>query len=164
MRLFNNKRGWGGIVVIIVVLLLVFALVNMFVFKAFSSVNDFMQDDDDLSNTSKEVVQDLEDRYPSTFDGAFMLILALSTMLFIVISYNADNNPLLMVVAILIMLFLLLGTIVLSVSYSELVSDSEISGFTTDFPMSHWVLDHFGMVGLGMITSMLLAMFIKQRY
>lgn len=161
--LWGSKKGFLGIVVLLIVALVVFGIVNLVVYKAFDSTNDMLQDDPDMTNTSKAVVQDLEDRYPATMDGAFITVLGLFLVLGLVLAWFSDTSPLFMVLAVLFMIFLLLGGAVLSNVWGDFSADSEVSSLVVEFPMTNWILDNYLIVSLIIIGSMLFAMFLKSR-
>ena len=158
-----NKKGFIGVAIMIIVFLVVFAIINLVIGKAFGDINEFIQDDDMMSNTSKAVVQDLDTRYDATFDGAFILVFGLLFIMGIVFSWLSDSSPLFMVLAIIFMIFLLLGSMVLSNVWADFTSDDEFAGSATDTPMTNWILSNYLLVSLMMIGVMIFTMVLKSR-
>jgi len=164
MGLFNNnKRGFMGITIIIVIVLIIFALINLVVFKAFNEVNDFVQTDDDMTNSSKAVVQDLNDRYTSTFDGAFITVFVLLFIVGMAVSWMSFEHPFFLVGSIVIMIFILLAGGILSNVWGDFTNEDDYSDLAPQFTVTDWILDHYLMVSLGMVLSMITVIFMRNR-
>lgn len=161
---FNNKKGWFDIVLLVIILLFVFGMINLFVGKAFSNINSMIADDDDLSNTSKNITTQLESRYSGVMDGAFALVLALLLILCLFVSYQSTNSPFFKVVAIVVMVLLVVASLVLGAVYDGIVEDSELTSVFGEQPFTNWVLGNFGVVALIIIASMIAMMGMGSKY
>lgn len=159
----NNKKGWFDIVLVVIMLLFAFGLISMFIGNSFSSINDMIQDDADLSNSSKEISSSLNGRYDNIMDGAFALVFILLLLLCLFVSYQSANNPFFKVVAIVIMILLVVASLVLAATYSEISDESDLADFSS-YQFTNWVLSNFGLVSLVIIASMIGMMGVGSRY
>jgi len=163
---FNMNRkaqGWIGIGLLVFLLIAVLAFVNLSVGKAFGEINDMIQSEDELGNTSKGVMNDLEQRYSGTMDGVLAMALGLLLILCIGIAWMSTSNPLLMVVAVVLMIMIPLAGALISNSWDEFTSDSEFSSEVVDYPVTNWVLDNYLIVSLIFVVVMVSTMVLKER-
>lgn len=133
---------------IIVIALFVVALVFIISFKFFGDINTDLQLDDSLSNDSKAESQDLYDRYPSTFDGAFAMFLGLIWIVTMIMAYNSTSHPVLFAVGIILIIATLFVASIFSNTYAEFMATDDFTGLETDFPILHFVVTNLLLVGL----------------
>ena len=163
LGLTSNRKGFIEVTFMIVIVLIIFAIVAVTMGRIMNDVNEFMQDDDDLSNNSKQEFNNLTGRYSATFDGAFALIFALLFIVGMAASWVSNSNPLFFVVAILIMIFLLLAGAIFSNVWDDYTNDPYMSQNITDYTVTNWVLDNYVLVVLAMISTMIFVMYMRNR-
>jgi len=151
--IFGSKGfGFGETIQLLIVVFL-FAVLSVVVYSVFSGVNDDLQADADLSTTAKAKLQDLDDRFPATMDGAFALIFGLLFLVGVVASLLFDSHPSFIVIIIVLMIFLMLAGGYLSNSWDEFIVDSSVSSFSSSFPYTSFIMDNLLLViGVAMIT------------
>lgn len=161
---FTNKKGFSGFAIAIIVLLFIFGGVYIVLNKSFGELNDIIQEDDTLGNTSKEMINDLDTRFSTTFDGGFAFAFVLLYIVLLLISWYSDSSPALQIVAILMMVFIGLGALLLGTVWSDMTSDVQLSTELADFPFMNFILGNYLVVALAMISGMIAAMYLKQAY
>lgn len=149
---FKSYFSVGESIQLLIVIFL-FAILAVVGFKVFGEVNTDIQADTDINPIAKAELDDLHDRFPETFDGAFITIFALLFVLGIVSSLLFDSHPAFLIVVVVIMAFLMVASGFISNSWSEFMSDSELSSFTSSFPITNWFLQNLLLViGVSVIT------------
>lgn len=147
---------------VVIFALIVFAIVAIFANQIFSDFTNDITSDTDLSNTSKQEAVDLESRLPSNLDGAFALAFGLLWLVVVVTSFLLDSHPAFFVVSLVLMIGLLIGAGLLSNSYQEFASDSEINAFAEEFPITNMILNNFVIVVLILAGSIAIVQFAKR--
>lgn len=147
-----NSKGFAfGEAIQLLLVIVIFAVLSVVVYKAFSEVNDDLQSDPDLSTTAKAEIDSLHDRFPDTFDGAFITILGLLFLTGVVASLLVESHPAFIIVVIILMAFLMVAGGFMSNSWEEFMTDDELSSFGASFPMTSWVLSNLLLV-IGVMT------------
>lgn len=152
---FNKKAQYVELTVTLV-FIIAFVLVAIFVYQAFSEVNDDIQADAEFSTESKATVADLENSMPSLFDGIGILILVGMWVVSLVVAYNSDGNPLMVIIALFIVVALGFVAMVLSNTWAEVYNDDETASFAVDFPIMNYVFENYLVVIVIMCFSVLL--------
>lgn len=160
---FKNNKGFSGIIILIIVALFVTAIISVVVGFSFNELNTMIQTDDDLGNTSKEVVSDLNDRYDDTMDGVFITMLGLFFIVGMIASWFSSDNPAALVVAIVMMIFIVLSGAIMSNAWEEYTADPELGSYSQNLVMTNFVMNNFLMVAFGMIGSMIFVMYTRNR-
>lgn len=158
----NSKRGnvFADSVTVLVILF-AFGLGIMVIYPALFDINTAVQADNQLSNVTKTTVDDFTTRYPSIFDGAFVMIVGLLWVAAIVLSVTVDSNPAFLgIIIISLIVVLLLGNI-LAETYSDVVSTDGLTTLATTFPMTNFILNNLLGVILVIGASILIALYGK---
>lgn len=165
-RFRRSKKGQMAFFIILlgVVLIFVYAVVNMFTYKVFDELNTDIQADASLDAGTKAVVDDLNTRFPETFDNALLMIVIGFFLLSVAVGYFGYEHPALIVLFIVIAAILMLVAMQISNTWDEISNDAELTGMQANFPISDWVLDNYLMVIGSCVFACLIAMFIRQRY
>lgn len=152
---FKNKKGWVDILFIALLLIFSFALINMFIGNSFDSINSQFQEQEALSNQSKEMIEGLNNRYSTIVDGSFALILVSLLILCLFMAYNSVQQPVFKVIVIVFLIIMTVVSILLGSFYTELVETSTVLNTFSNYPFANWVLNNFGVVTLVFAASML---------
>ena len=160
--IYDSKKGFVQGIVMIVIGLALFGIIGLAGYQIFSEVNDDIQASD-MQPIAKNQIGDLHNRYPSTIDGAFLTVMVLMWILAMVAGYQADNNPLYLVVIILMMIFLLIGAGFMSNVWEDIASDDEFVEFADYFPFINFILQNFLLVSGVVAASVMGIMFMRSR-
>jgi hypothetical protein len=131
-------------VVLIFALLIVFVALNLVT----KTVNTSIQAETDISTEAKAVSADVSASYDNVFDQGLMMVLVGIWLLVMALAYVGANNPLFLVVAVLVLASLGFVGMILSNGYSEFSSDVDVAAFAADFPMSNFILNNYLVVVL----------------
>jgi len=163
-RKYRKVLGWdsrGEILlpgVMIMIVLVLFAIIGVVGYQAFADINDDIQSDDMMNSDNKAEVQDLVDRYPRTLDAAFVMIVGLLFFTGLIAAYFAESSPVFLIIVIILLLFTLLAGGMLSNVWEQFSEDGELSGFTNNFPMTDYMLNHLlmivGVIGISIVGVM----------
>lgn len=145
-------------------LLFAFGMISVLIGQGFDSINDMIQDDDTLSEQSKNVSGNLYNSYDNTLDGAFALVLVLFYLLLLFIAYQSANNPFLKVVTIVVMILMVVAAIMLAAVYDEVSEDDELSSEFSRYSFIDWTLSNFGLITIIFVLSMITMMGVGSKY
>lgn len=144
-------------------------VIAIFVFLAYianvvlGDINADVQDDDDISADTKQTVDEWNTRFPSLFDGAFLLVFILLWILVLVASYQVDTNPAFFVVTLIIMVVVFFVAAQMSNVYEDFASDEEIAATAANYPITDWIMSHLLIVLIAVAFSVVLVLFGKNR-
>lgn len=161
----SKKKAQTTMDLIFVLIFLVgFAIASVFGYKVFTDINNDIQSDTSMTNTSKEVVSHLHSRYPATLDSLFAVALVLFWIFTIVSSFLIDSHPIFFIVSFILLLFTFVAMALLSNAYQEIMQDAEISGSAASFPITGFFITHLVETAVVMGLSILLALYGKAKY
>ena len=144
---------------IIVIALLLITIVSVISFKFFGDINTDIQADSSLSNVSKAQSQDLYDRFPATFDGAFALFLGLIWIVTMILGYNSSSHPVLFAFGIIIIVATLFVGAIFSNTYAEFMATDDFTGIEASFPITNFVMSNLVLVALVMSIGIGIALY-----
>lgn len=151
-------------ILLVMIVLVAFAMISIFGHQTFSLINDDIQSDADLSTTAKTTSSNLEARYPATLDGAFAIMFVLFWIFLIVSSFLIDSHPIFFIISIILLLGAFVVAMVLSNSYQELMSDSDISSFGDQFPITNFIIGNLLLVVIAIGFSVVIVLYGKNKW
>lgn len=146
------------------VIIFVFAIAFILIYPAFSDLNTEIQNDNTMTSSAKSISQTSFNNYPSVMDGVFVLVLVLLWIITIIASFQIDSHPIFFVVVIILMVVVVIIAQLLASSYEDLSSDSLLSGVSSTFPMTNYILSNLHIASLIVGGSILIALYGKNRY
>lgn len=151
---------FGTIILIIVVILA--AIMYMFAYNTFSGIKDDVLGDLNLQE-AKDVVTEVDTRFPSWADGAIAFIFVGIWIAGLVSVLTKDEHPIIFGVMMFVLIFVVIAGAMLGNSFEEMFGDSDLSSLTSSFPMSYWLCTHMLEIGIVVGASILLAMLGKNK-
>lgn len=146
--------------IFVIVILIIFAIVGVIAYQAFTDLNTDIQADSSVNTQAKQTLNEVHQKFPSTIDNGFITILILFTIVGMVAAYFADSNPIWLIVVIFLMICVFILAGIFSNTWEEVTNDATIT-FESSFPITNWVLDNLVIVAI-VITSLIGgSMFIK---
>lgn len=159
-----NKKGnivaEGATVMVVLFILLIISIVG---FNILTDLNNEIQTDNEMSNTSKEFSNDLHSTYPSLLDGIFIFLLVGFWIAAIIFAFLVDTHPIFLVVSIILIIFILAAAAYIGNAYEEIVSDDDFVNSATNFPMANFIMSHLLQTILVMMISIVIALFAKDQ-
>lgn len=146
-------------VIIGVVLLFIVGFSGIFAYDILTELNDDIQNDDTFDNSSKQLSSDLTTNYPSIMDGGFFMVFALLWAAILIMAYFFEEHPVFLFVGVLVLMALLWVGGHLSNTYEEFATDEDFSPFATAFPLTNFILNHYVVVMLCVIASMIIVLY-----
>jgi len=160
---FKKKKGQIDIILLIVILLISFAIISYVGYGVITDLNDEIQGDSSLGESTKNVSNDIQVQYPSFNDGLFIFMFGLFFIGGLVAAYFSDVTPFYYVIFIVVTVFLMIAGGLISNTWDDFSSDAEYSGYDASFPMTDWVMDNYILVLSITLGSSFLAVFLKSR-
>jgi len=150
-------------------MLVVFVLIGVGIFSilgyiVFSSLNDDIQSDSDMDTQAKEISSSLFARYPQIIDGGFVFIFILLWVFVLVSSSMIDSHPMFFVIALILMIFTLVVTMLLGNATGELLLDGDIAAVMPMFPVMNWFLNNLVLIVVVIGGSILLVLYGKNKF
>ena len=141
--------------------MIAFAIFTVVGYHAFSEVNDDIQSDPSLSTEAKAISNGLHTKYPALLDNLFMFALVLFTITLIVSVFLIDTHPIFFIANLIILIFVFIVIMLLGNAYDDVMLDTTLSVSANSFPYMAWFMQHIVLVGLGVGSLMMIALFIK---
>lgn len=159
--IFHSRRANVGIeLFVIVIILFAFAMTVAAVYPTLSNLKTSFDANPDLAVEAKESYDDLYDKSAATYDGLFMIMFVLFWIGAIALAFFIDTHPIWFVFNIILLAITLVVGMTLSNSYSSVAASM---GIASAVPMMTFVFNHIVGFILGMVTSILLALYAKTR-
>ena len=158
-----NKKGNIIIdMIMFIIVIFVVILVSIFGWKAFSDLYPTISADVTL-NESQAALDQVNDRYPSVFDGLIIFILGGMWAAGIVAAYMSEQHPMIFGFMMIIIVFVLIAGAMIANFYEGLFQDSDLNTLTSDFPKSNFVMLHFLEISLVVVITIVMAWLGKNR-
>lgn len=159
----SSKGQLGADMAIILVILFVTAIALPFIYFALSSVNDDIQADVGFTNESKTSLQETTDAFASTFDGIFLLFLIGGWIFLLISTFFVDTHPIFFVLSIIIMIFIVVVTVILSNAYTDTMNDADIAAYEAEFPIMSWCMNNLVLIILAIGFTTIIALYSKNQ-
>lgn len=101
-----------------------------------NSVNDDVQQDADLTNQSKVILDDLNTNLPTWFDYGVATVIILLWILVLVASFYIDSHPVFFVVSAIVLMIAIFAVNQFMDGITDYLEDPEIAIVTQNFPIS----------------------------
>lgn len=150
--------------VLLVLAVFVFFFGILFGGDILDQLNDDVQASDDMSNTTKERLDQLNTRYPNFMDSLFVFLFVLLWIVVIIASFFIDTSPVFLILGIILMGILIYVSIELGNFTEELTSDEELTARADEYPMSNYILQNLGVFIIIIASTIGLALYGKQRF
>jgi len=160
-----SKKGQSNIMmdtIVVLIVAVVFGMVVFFGWQMFTELKTDMRADLDL-NESKEVIDEIESRYPSVFDGLFIFIFMGLWAAGFVAGIMSEQHPALFGFMMLIMVFVLIVAAILGNYFEETFEDAELLAISSSFPMTMWVMTHLLTITIGVVVTIILGLMGKNK-
>jgi len=162
-KFLNGKKGNAILdIIFIAIFIFGFSLSSIIGYKIFTDINTEIQESDSqFNNQSKEVVDDLHGKYPSLFDGAFLVILIFLWIGALVSSFVVDTHPIFLMLTIVLLVFCLFLAAIFSNSYESVTADDQIYSSSTAFPITDFLMGNLYIIVLVIGLTVTLVLFGK---
>lgn len=148
---------------LVIVVLIVFSLVSILGYKIYSDFNTDLQADADINEYAKNMSSDMNTRYPSIFDGAFVLLFILLWVFIIVSSFMIDTHPIFFVCMLLLSVFVIIIAASLANSWNDVTQDAEFASLLVDFPITVYIIQHYVLYVVMLMFTAMIALYAKSR-
>jgi len=132
-------------------------------YNIFGEMNSDIQSDDTFDNSSKQVSSEWYERYPDLMDGGFLMVMVFVWLGVIISSLLIDTNPIFLVISIVLFTFLLILAIMMGNVWQETMTDAELAGMETSFPVMFWVYDNLLIMVVGVVSSIMISLYAKSK-
>lgn len=161
----NSKKGNAiSDSILLLILVFVFAVVAIVGYKAYSEINTDIQADSSIAEVAKNTSGEFNTRFPKFMDASVMTILVILWLFAIAASFRIDTNPMFFIVSIILLIAVLFVGASISNTYQELVSDVDLVGPATSFPMTNLIFNNLLITILVIAASVMIALFGKEKF
>lgn len=164
--LISRFRKGNAIVDTLTIIVVVFVIAIVLIFGKYvlNEINDDIQASSDMTNSTKDSIQEMHTRSSSFLDGLFIFIFIMVWALMIVASFMIDSHPVFFIFTVMISIFVFIIAASLGNVYEEVAADPDLAPIVAaDFPMTNWVMTHFLLMLIVMAFSVMIALFAKNR-
>ena len=160
---FNKKGNVITDVLLLIIIFFVFCLTVFIGYQFTDDLNADIQTDSSFNNDTKDLSQNMTDRYPTFFDGLIALILILLWCLVLVASFNIDAHPIFFGVMLILFIFVIVVVVDIGNTFEEITNEADLVDYRDDFPITVWVFDHLLAVVLSFAATVMLVLYGKSR-
>lgn len=161
----KSKNKKGNIIAdsfIIILILLIFAFFIPFFYQFMTGFNTSLQTSE-FSSEGKSTFNTITTQFPAWVDSAVLFGLIILWIGSLVASFMIDSHPIFFVITMILWIFLLIEMTWVSNAYEDVVTNSNIVGFTNQFPYTFFIMTHIVefMIAIGLTIG--IALFAKSR-
>lgn len=117
--------------------------------------------DSDISAEGKAVLNDINTKHASIFDGLFIFGFVVFWIAAIAASFLVDTNPAFFIITVVILILMFFILMLLSNSWVELFEESDISDYAEKFPMTMFIINNLLVFGVAVSFSVVIVLFGK---
>lgn len=159
-----NKKGDIQDLVTLIVVIVGFAIASILAYKFIGEFNDQVADNPVLTDHSKEIMTDAEDRMPGVFDGGLLVVLILFTIVMLISAWYIDTHPAIFIIAFILVIAVVIVAGALSTAFEEFTQTPEMIGAASDFPISVYVLGNLPVLIFVIGVALVIVLFAKFKY
>ena len=146
LKSHRNRFKWhskGSVIDVILYAVIMFTLGIFIIFgyKLMSTINTEIQNNQDLSSTSKTISSDLNSKYVNLFDGIFITVFVFLALVIIVGAYFVYIHPVFYVPSLFIIVFIVLIAAVLTNVFNEITTSEDLATERASFTLMTFVMD-----------------------
>lgn len=156
-----NKKGTSLDFIFIVVFICIIALMIFLGKMLFDNLNTEIQSSNTLTNSSKTLIQEQNNRYVGIFDYGFLMLLVGWYIVFLVSAYFLDTSPVFFVLALI---FTIIGFVLAGMMNNVFFDISSSSAFVStanQFVIIPYVFDHLLPILVFFSISFMVIMYAK---
>lgn len=145
----------------LIILVSIFVLLIFFVFSYSAYTDSYADIQADLtSNESLALHSDYNTRIPQTLDSALVFAFVLLWVGAVILAFFIDTHPIFFILTMLLLIGVLIVGAILSNTYTELIADTSLD---TSFPMMSFIMQHLVAFIMGVVISIVLALYAKAK-
>lgn len=162
-RYFRNSKKGNFLLdtMLVVVILIALGLVGVIAYQIMGDVNTELQQDDDLSDLSKERLQEVEDYMPPVLDGLYVFAFILLWVFLLVSSYFLNTHPIFFLVVVLVLSVVIFVGASLSNFYQDFIAEEDVAIAASSFPMSNFIISNIALVIVAIGFSVAFTLYAK---
>jgi len=157
-----GKKGNAAVEgITIIVFIFILSMSSLFAIQIFDDLNTEIQNDDDLSNRTKNTSGDLYDKFPTLLDNLFLFAFILFLVFVLVSAFVIDTHPIFFIISFILLIMVFVVALFLGNAYNDVATDPAISAYANTMPYMSWVMRHIAecIIGFGAMVS--IALFAK---
>ena len=158
-----NKKGDIQDLITLIVVIVGFALAGILAYKFIGEFNDQTADSTVLTDHSKEILNDAEDRMPLIFDGGLLVVMVFFTIVMLISAWYVDTHPAIFVIAFILVIAIVIVAGALSTAFGELTQSPELIDQANEFPISVFVLGNLPLLVFVIGVALIIVLFAKYK-
>lgn len=158
-----NKKGFLGDVAFIIAILFALGLTVFVMSKVLGSYNDSWQANTAIDSTSKQLVNDSNNRYAPVWDGTFMLVFGLLGVFLVLSVVTLASRPEFFPVVVIVMIFLIGAAGLISNAFSTVTNSTDFTNQTSAFSFTTYIMGNLPVLTLFMCGLLIIGFFMKIR-
>src|SRR3972149_2832141 len=159
MRL--NKKAAIQDIIFVVIILFVASIVYVVGNKVLGSVGDNIINQPNIPNTTKDMITDAQDWYPTVFDGAFLFILVGLFLATAVSAFFIRSYPGFFFISLLMLTFFIFLGMVFANAFDDISNTADFRSSMTDFPLVSYLMGHYALFIMVFGILVLIFLFAK---
>lgn len=157
----KGRKGFIGDVPFILIGLFVFAIFIVLGLTLFTTINSEFQSNDQLSNQSKQIIQENQSRYADLWDGIFATVFGLLTLGLILSVTQLGTRPEFFFIMVFISLFIVGLAAILGNVFEEFTNDALLSTAASQLTFIPLFYNNIVAITLVLIGLLLIGLYAK---
>lgn len=163
--MISYKKGQGLILdgITFAVIIIVFVIIVASTWPVINDVYNDLVGDEDFNQTEEAVqsIQTVQNTFPSWFDGAVISLMVFFAISIFLGGLLIDVHPVFVIIGILALIIFAIFGFVFQDAWDDLKEDEVFSTLPTDFPITNWIMTHFGIVLVTYALLFIVPLFAK---
>lgn len=168
-KLFKTRKGNAVLdSLTVLVVIFVFGLLSLTVYHSFIEVepsltSEFNNSESLTVNESLASLDMVKDKFPNVFDAGMVMILIGLWAFALISAFFIDTHPIFFIFSVILLVFVFIASALIGNVGQELLSESEYTSVSGEFPITNWVLNHLLLVVMVIGFSVMVVLYGKQR-
>lgn len=158
-----NKKGFIGDVFPILMMLFLLAFIGVLMTMILGVFKDAIVNDATMPAEAQSIITNGEEGYPKAIDFWFVLFMVGLPLAASIMAYFNNIHPLFFWASLLLVVVIVLLGASLAELWGQLRSDADLSVAVERFPMSDYILQHYGLYSLFAFVTIAFGTFVKLR-
>lgn len=123
----------------ILIIMIVLSIGAVIGYSQLDVLNDDIQNQTTFSNESKEVSQNLTDKYVPLMDNLYLMAFIMLIIAVVISVFLIDSHPIFFVISFILLIAVFVVAVLVANVYEEFMTDVSFASYANLFTYMHWV-------------------------
>ena len=165
-KTFLKSKQGNAVIDTMVIIIAIFAIsiAAMALYSPLQDINTDIQADLEMSNQSKEIIQDTDDLYVNFWDGVIVFLVVMLWLGSLIAGFFIDSHPVFFVIAFLLLVFVFYIAAILANEHAEIRTDVGFKELGATQTKTNFIMDHMVETGIFIGFTVSIVIYGKFRF